>query len=78
VMQSLRPDGLMEDRSAGLRNIARLMEMLERGDFDLVALARPLLADPDWGIKVARGDVAGLIPFERTHLRVMRPITAGQ
>jgi 2,4-dienoyl-CoA reductase-like NADH-dependent reductase (Old Yellow Enzyme family) len=75
VMQSLRPDGSVEDRSAGLGNIARLVEMLERGDFDLVALARPLLADPDWGIKVARGDIAGLIPFDRAHLRVMYPVT---
>ncbi len=72
VMQTLKPEENPVKPSMGARNIGRLLDMMARGDFDLVALARPLLADPDWGVKVARGDIDGLIPFLRTHLSEVR------
>jgi 2,4-dienoyl-CoA reductase-like NADH-dependent reductase (Old Yellow Enzyme family) len=47
-------------RFAGLD---RLMEMLERGDFTLVAVGRALIADPDWPEKVQRGDFDAIAAF---------------
>ncbi|MFA5525054.1 MAG: NADH:flavin oxidoreductase [Tissierellales bacterium] len=43
--------------------IDRLIEMLERGDFDLVAVGRALIADPQWANKVKSGHMDDLKPF---------------
>ena len=40
-----------------------LVDMLERGDFDLVAIGRALLVNPDWGNKVRAGLVDQLKPW---------------
>jgi 2,4-dienoyl-CoA reductase-like NADH-dependent reductase (Old Yellow Enzyme family) len=62
---------LMEDFVAGLSSpmldrLHDLVAMFERGEFDLVALGRVLLADPDWLLKVERGDLADLKPYDRS------------
>lgn len=44
-------------------SIERLEEMLARGDFDLVAVGRALLADPNWFRKIQNNDLANLVPF---------------
>lgn len=44
-------------------NIDRLLRMIDRGDFDLVAVGRGLLADPDWARKVRDGRLDTLIPW---------------
>lgn len=44
-------------------SLNRLLEMLEAGDFDLVAVGRALLADPDWASKVRNGAFASLLPY---------------
>jgi 2,4-dienoyl-CoA reductase-like NADH-dependent reductase (Old Yellow Enzyme family) len=41
----------------------QLMARLERNEFDLVAVGRALLNDPDWVSKVRTGDAAGMKPF---------------
>ena len=41
---------------------------MERGEFDLVAVGRALIADPDWAVKVRDGDTAGLKGFETAML----------
>jgi 2,4-dienoyl-CoA reductase-like NADH-dependent reductase (Old Yellow Enzyme family) len=41
------------------------------GEFDLVAIGRALLANPDWVRLVAAGDAARLRPFSRAHLDVL-------
>ena len=43
--------------------IDRLLEMLDRGDFDLVAIGRALLADPEWANKVRQGKMNEIRPF---------------
>lgn len=53
-------------------DIDLLIRMLERGDFDLVAVGRGLLADPDWPRRIREGGVAALSPYstellERLH-----------
>lgn len=44
-------------------NLDKLCEMIERGDFDLVAVGRALIVDPDWAQKVRRGAEHELRPF---------------
>jgi 2,4-dienoyl-CoA reductase-like NADH-dependent reductase (Old Yellow Enzyme family) len=44
-------------------SLDRLMEMLERGDFDLVGVGRALLVDPNWAAKIKSGDFAGALPY---------------
>ncbi|MFD0849059.1 NADH:flavin oxidoreductase [Sphingosinicella xenopeptidilytica] len=43
--------------------IDRLLAMMERGDFDLIAVGRALLADPEWLAKVRAGDTASIRPY---------------
>lgn len=45
------------------KGIERLEEMMARGDFDLVAVGRALLADPQWLQKILAGRVSELVPF---------------
>lgn len=42
-------------QGAQTAGIERLIEMLDRGDFDLVAVGRALIANPDWPKKIAAG-----------------------
>ena len=44
-------------------SLDKLVHRLERGDFDLIAVGRALLTDPDWARKVRTGDAAGLKSF---------------
>jgi len=52
-----------EGKGAGIANINGLIERLERGEFDLVAIGRVLLADPAWASKIRDGRINELIPF---------------
>lgn len=47
----------------------RLEEMLARGDFDLVAVGRAILQNPEWVNAVRRGDAGELAPFDRARAR---------
>ncbi len=42
-----------------------LLRRLDRGDFDLVAVGRALLADPEWALKVREGRREELQDFTR-------------
>ena len=44
-------------------SLDKLVHRLERGDFDLIAVGRALLTDPNWAVKVRTGDSAGLKAF---------------
>ena len=58
-------DSLSQGKTAEL-NIARLdelMRMFDRGDFDLVAVGRAMISEPDWPKLVQRGDFNALKPF---------------
>lgn len=52
-------------------DINRLLEMLERDDFDLVAVGRALLSNPDWANKVKAGRYDELKPYTPEALRVL-------
>ncbi|HEV2563001.1 MAG TPA: NADH:flavin oxidoreductase [Rhizomicrobium sp.] len=42
-------------KGAEISGIDRLLEMMERGDFDMVAVGRALIANPDWPAKIRGG-----------------------
>lgn len=52
-------------------SLDRLIEMLDRGDFDLVAVGRALLQDPDWVAKVRDGREDELQDFTRESLATL-------
>jgi 2,4-dienoyl-CoA reductase-like NADH-dependent reductase (Old Yellow Enzyme family) len=43
--------------------IDRLLEMMTRGDFDMIAVGRGLLVDPDWPKKIQAGRLDLLLPW---------------
>jgi 2,4-dienoyl-CoA reductase-like NADH-dependent reductase (Old Yellow Enzyme family) len=45
-------------------SLERLEAMMERGDFDLVAVGRALLQDPEWAIKVRDGRTSELKAYD--------------
>lgn len=46
-------------------SLDRLVEMMERGEFDLIAVGRALLQDPDWVEKIRTGRTGELKDFSR-------------
>jgi 2,4-dienoyl-CoA reductase-like NADH-dependent reductase (Old Yellow Enzyme family) len=46
--------------------LAPLVELLNQGEFDLVAVGRAVLADPAWAAKVAGGRLAEIRPFSKS------------
>ncbi|TAJ74501.1 MAG: NADH:flavin oxidoreductase [Phenylobacterium sp.] len=47
-------------------SIEGLERMLDRGDFDMVAVGRALLQDPEWVVKIREGRHDELSPFDRS------------
>lgn len=52
-----------ENKGTGDAHLDLLNEKLERGEFDLIALGRVLLSDPEWPLKVQEGRTSDIIPF---------------
>lgn len=52
-----------EGKGAGNAKIDGLIDRLERGEFDLVAVGRALLVDPSWASKIRDGRTDELVPF---------------
>ncbi|MGB3811016.1 MAG: NADH:flavin oxidoreductase [Parvibaculum sp.] len=50
--------------SSQATGIDDLLERLEKGEFDLVAVGRALLVDPEWARKVHEGRFDALMPFK--------------
>ncbi|WP_420992984.1 12-oxophytodienoate reductase [Cupriavidus sp. 30B13] len=63
-------DTLMGQES-GVTGIDHLLKMAERGDFDLAAVGRGLLVDPDWARKVREGRLDELKPWSREVLSTL-------
>jgi 2,4-dienoyl-CoA reductase-like NADH-dependent reductase (Old Yellow Enzyme family) len=68
--------GLSQDSSSAFRGegstsvgLERLVERMERDEFDLIAVGRALLSDPDWVSKVQGGDTASMKGFDVASLR---------
>ncbi|MEW1717972.1 NADH:flavin oxidoreductase [Streptomyces sp. NPDC093109] len=69
-------DNVFTDAFRGERGevagIDRLLDRLERDEFDLVAVGRALLGDPEWAAKILTGRTAELVPFDAGQLAVLR------
>ena len=52
-------------------HIDDVLERLDREEFDLVAVGRALIADPEWAIKVQQGREEEILPFRREDLGVL-------
>ncbi|SFT35003.1 2,4-dienoyl-CoA reductase [Actinopolyspora lacussalsi subsp. righensis] len=59
------PATLGEGAGTNVASVEGLAERLEREEFDLVAVGRALLADPEWSRKVLDGRETELVPFTR-------------
>ncbi|WP_245687319.1 NADH:flavin oxidoreductase [Streptacidiphilus griseoplanus] len=57
---------------AGVSDIRPLLDRLERDEFDLVAVGRALIADPEWAAKIRDGRAGELVPFSPAFLRSLR------
>jgi 2,4-dienoyl-CoA reductase-like NADH-dependent reductase (Old Yellow Enzyme family) len=51
--------------------LAPLVDLLERGEFDLVALGRAALADPAWAAKLAAGRPGEIRPYDKSQDAVL-------
>ncbi|WP_118134904.1 NADH:flavin oxidoreductase [Oceanicella sp. SM1341] len=56
---------------AGRAGLGTLVERMERGEFDLIAVGRALIGDPDWVRKIREGDTAALGDFDPAALATL-------
>ncbi|SDH90929.1 2,4-dienoyl-CoA reductase [Pseudomonas benzenivorans] len=56
------------DKVAQPAKLEGLLERLHKQEFDLVAVGRALLVDPDWALKVRDGREGDILPFSREAL----------
>lgn len=57
------------DKVAEPASLEKLLERLNKQEFDLVAVGRALLVDPDWAVKVRDGRESDILPFSREALK---------
>jgi 2,4-dienoyl-CoA reductase-like NADH-dependent reductase (Old Yellow Enzyme family) len=57
-----------DDGGVGTAGLARLARQFAAGEFDLVALGRMLISNPDWVAKLAQGRTGELTAYDRAHL----------
>jgi 2,4-dienoyl-CoA reductase-like NADH-dependent reductase (Old Yellow Enzyme family) len=62
-------DSLMGQGTPSRTEIGSLLERLERDEFDLVAIGRTLIADPEWPNKVRDGRYDDVVPYENGMLK---------
>ncbi len=55
--------GLIERKTGHNSGLERLVQMIDDGETDLVAIGRALLVDPAWAAKIRDGRIAELVPF---------------
>jgi len=59
------------DKVAQPAGIEGLLERLNKGEFDLVAVGRALICDPEWAVKVREGRMEEILPFSREALKTL-------
>lgn len=64
-------DSLKGNFSETEHNLGRLLDMFERGDFDLVAVGRALIVDPDWPSKIRAGEEHLVKPYSPAALATL-------
>jgi 2,4-dienoyl-CoA reductase-like NADH-dependent reductase (Old Yellow Enzyme family) len=63
--------GAFRGESSGVSALDGLVARLERGEFDMVAVGRALLQDPDWAVKVRDGRLGELADYDAKALGVL-------
>ena len=63
--------GAYAGESSQPSSLDELIRRMDRGDFDLVAVGRPLLADSDWTKKIKKNDVENLKGFNKEYLKTL-------
>ncbi|MFD3508759.1 NADH:flavin oxidoreductase [Nocardia sp. NPDC058666] len=58
-------------QGAELGNLDNLLDRMERDEFDMVAVGRALLQDPEWAAKVLAGRVDELKPYDAAALKTL-------
>ena len=58
--------GAADEAAQSSLSLAPLVELLKRGEFDLVAAGRAVLADPEWAAKVADGRLSDIRPYDKS------------
>ncbi|RRD04760.1 12-oxophytodienoate reductase, partial [Pseudomonas syringae] len=59
------------DKVAQPASLENLLKRLGNDEFDLVAVGRALLVDPDWALKVREGREQDILPFSRDALATL-------
>lgn len=60
--------GYGQTANCNLASLEQLMERFDRGEFDLVAVGRAMIAQPDWPKVVRKGELEKLKPFSAASL----------
>jgi 2,4-dienoyl-CoA reductase-like NADH-dependent reductase (Old Yellow Enzyme family) len=63
--------GAFAGQDSPLKGIENLLDRLERDEFDLVAVGRALLQDPEWAAKVLSGRLDELQPYDAASLKTL-------
>ena len=63
--------GAFRGASAKPTGIDELLRRLEDNEFDLVAVGRALLADPQWPTKIRQGQLDQIAPFTPECLKTL-------
>ncbi len=53
------------------QSVERVKRMLESGEFDLIAVGRAMLADPEWVNKIQSGHLTDIVPFSSGSLATL-------
>ncbi|MGF7049543.1 2,4-dienoyl-CoA reductase-like NADH-dependent reductase (Old Yellow Enzyme family) [Paenibacillus sp. DS2015] len=63
---------LPENEVQGDVNLDKLVKRMENGEFDLIAVGRVLLGDPEWVAKIRDDRTAEIVPFTSETLKTLR------
>ena len=63
--------GSFQGQGAGADSLDGLVERIERGEFDLIAVGRALLSDPNWVAKVREGRRDEIRDFDPAAMSVL-------
>jgi len=63
-----RLGGLPDAQSTGVPGLNELMRRMEKQEFDLIAVGRAVLSDPDWAVKIRANRFNELEPFTAERL----------
>lgn len=64
--------GFSEGGQTEATDIDNLLDRMERDEFDLIAVGRAVIADPEWAHKTLMGDTESVIPFSVDQIATLR------